>query len=95
VLITHRTSAISATTKLLVLRDGGAAMFGPTREVLNALNEANQKQLQTQQANQQANQQARAQAQAQTDAQARAAAGVPPVPAAPTTDDAATAQEQK
>ncbi|TWI64337.1 ATP-binding cassette subfamily C exporter for protease/lipase [Pseudoduganella lurida] len=96
VLITHRTSAISATTKLLVLRDGGAAMFGPTREVLNALNEANQKQLQTQQAQQQAQQQARAQAQAQAEAQARAAAGVPPVPAAPkAADDAATAQEQK
>jgi ATP-binding cassette, subfamily C, bacterial exporter for protease/lipase len=58
VLITHRTSVISATNKLLLLRDGVAAAFGPTREVLAALNDANQKALQTQQ-------QAQAQAQAQ------------------------------
>jgi ATP-binding cassette subfamily C exporter for protease/lipase len=57
VLITHRTSIIGATSKLLVLRDGTAAMFGPTNEVLKAVQESNQKQLQAQQ-------QARAQAQA-------------------------------
>jgi ATP-binding cassette subfamily C exporter for protease/lipase len=42
VLITHRTSAISATNKLLLLRDGVVNMFGNTQDVLNALNEANQ-----------------------------------------------------
>ena len=70
VLITHRTSVISVTSKLLLLRDGVAAAFGPTREVLAALNEANQKALQTQQ---QAQAQAQAQAQQQV-AQAQQAA---------------------
>ena len=49
VLITHRTSVIGVTNKLLMLRDGAVAMFGPTRDVLNALQEANQKQLHAQQ----------------------------------------------
>lgn len=66
VLITHRTNVISATNKLLVLRDGVAAMFGATQDVLNALNEQNQKIML---ANQQA-QQARAQAQQQAQVQA-------------------------
>jgi ATP-binding cassette subfamily C exporter for protease/lipase len=48
VLITHRTSAIGVTTKLLLLRDGVAEMFGPTSQVLAALQEANQKQAQAQ-----------------------------------------------
>jgi len=43
VLITHRPSAISVTTKLLVVRDGQVQLFGPTKDVLNAINEANQK----------------------------------------------------
>jgi len=46
VLITHRMSAISVTTKLLLLREGAVDVFGPTQKVLEALNEANQKQLQ-------------------------------------------------
>ncbi len=46
VLVTHRTSAIGVTSKLLLLRDGVAAMFGPTGQVLAALQEANQKQVQ-------------------------------------------------
>jgi ATP-binding cassette subfamily C exporter for protease/lipase len=50
VLITHRTSAISATNKLLLMRDGAAQMFGPTDQVLAALQQANQ---QAQQATQQ------------------------------------------
>lgn len=49
VMITHRTSAISVTNKLLLLRDGSAAMFGPTDQVLAALNENNQKLIQAQQ----------------------------------------------
>lgn len=46
VLITHRTSIISATNKLLLLQDGTAKMFGPTNQVIEAL----AKQQQTQQA---------------------------------------------
>jgi ATP-binding cassette, subfamily C, bacterial exporter for protease/lipase len=54
VLITHRTSVIVATSKLLVLRDGTVSMFGPTQQVLQALQEQTQKQLQLQQAQRQA-----------------------------------------
>lgn len=61
VLITHRPSAIGATTKLLLMRDGALQMFGPTKDVLAAMAEANQKA----QAQIQAAQQARAQAAAQ------------------------------
>jgi ATP-binding cassette subfamily C exporter for protease/lipase len=65
VLITHRTSAIAATTKLLVLRDGTVSAFGPTNQVLAALQEQQQKQLASQQAaQQQAAQQQAAQQQA-------------------------------
>ncbi|MBJ7313301.1 type I secretion system permease/ATPase [Rugamonas sp. CCM 8940] len=70
VLITHRTSVIGVTNKLLVLRDGMVAMFGPTKDVLNALQEANQ----------QANQQQQAQRAAAVAAVPKAA----PVPAATT-----------
>ena len=42
VLITHRTSIIAATTKLLLLRDGTVGMFGPTQQVLASLAQANQ-----------------------------------------------------
>ncbi|MBC7415110.1 MAG: type I secretion system permease/ATPase, partial [Herminiimonas sp.] len=61
VLITHRTSIIGTTNKLLLLRDGVAQMFGPTQDVINALN---QQQLQAQQQAQQA-QQAQQEQQAQ------------------------------
>jgi ATP-binding cassette subfamily C exporter for protease/lipase len=40
VIITHRPSAIAATTKLLLMRDGVAHMFGPREQVLKALTEA-------------------------------------------------------
>jgi ATP-binding cassette subfamily C exporter for protease/lipase len=50
VLITHRPSAIGATTKLLLMRDGNVQLFGPTKDVLAALNDANQKALAQQQA---------------------------------------------
>ncbi|SFL48961.1 type I secretion system permease/ATPase [Rugamonas rubra] len=50
VLITHRTNIISATSRLLILREGSVAAYGPTREVLAALNESNQKALAQQQA---------------------------------------------
>jgi ATP-binding cassette subfamily C exporter for protease/lipase len=42
VLITHRTSAIGVTNKLLVLRNGVAEMFGPTAKVLTDLTTAAQ-----------------------------------------------------
>lgn len=45
VLITHRTSIIGITNKLLLLRDGALQMFGPTPQVLEALNKHNQQQL--------------------------------------------------
>lgn len=48
VLITHRTSAIGVTNKLLLLRDGVVGAFGPTQQVLAALQEANQKAAQAQ-----------------------------------------------
>ena len=51
VLITHRTSAIGITNKLLLMHEGTAKMFGPTRDVMQALQEANQKQLQANQQN--------------------------------------------
>jgi ATP-binding cassette subfamily C exporter for protease/lipase len=50
VLITHRPAAISVSTKLLVLRDGAVQMFGPTNQVLQAIQEANQKMIEAQQA---------------------------------------------
>ena len=102
VLITHRTSVISVTTKLLVLRDGVVAMFGPTKDVLNALQEANQKQLQAQQQVQQQAQaqqqqaqaqQQQAQAQAQLQAQQKAAADAAEVAAATAAPSATTEQE--
>ena len=39
----RRTSIIGVTNKLLILRDGAAQAFGPTQQVLAALQEANQK----------------------------------------------------
>ena len=73
VLITHRMNIIGATNKLLLMREGQAQMFGPTEQVLGALQEANQKALAQQQAAQQAQaqQQAAQQAQAQARAQAQ------------------------
>jgi ATP-binding cassette subfamily C exporter for protease/lipase len=64
ILITHRTNVISATNKLLLLRDGVVNMFGPTQEVLKALQEQNQRAI------------AQAQAQAPAKTVAPAAAGV-------------------
>ncbi len=42
VLITHRTSVISVTNKILLLQDGVAKMFGPTDQVLAALTQQQQ-----------------------------------------------------
>lgn len=50
ILITHRTSVIGITTKLLLMREGSVHMFGPTNQVLAALQEANAKALQAAQA---------------------------------------------
>lgn len=54
VLITHRTSIISITNKLLLLRDGVSQMFGPTDQVLAALSQQAQQIQQAQLAQQQA-----------------------------------------
>ena len=43
VIMTHRTSILSVTDKILVLRDGTVQMFGPRDDVLKALAEANAK----------------------------------------------------
>nr|MBF0682412.1 type I secretion system permease/ATPase [Pseudomonas sp.] len=43
VLITHRTSIIAATNKLLLLRDGMVQLFGPTSQVLASIAQANQR----------------------------------------------------
>jgi ATP-binding cassette subfamily C exporter for protease/lipase len=65
VLITHRPSAIGSTTKLLLMNEGTIQMFGPTKDVLAALAEANQKALAAQQAAQQQHAAQHAQQQAQ------------------------------
>ena len=46
VLITHRSSVISVTNKLLLLHDGMAKLFGPTEQVLLELKKQQQKQQQ-------------------------------------------------
>jgi ATP-binding cassette, subfamily C, bacterial exporter for protease/lipase len=46
VMITHRSSTIAVTNKLLVLKDGVAHMFGLTGEVLENLSKLNQQQIQ-------------------------------------------------
>ncbi|WP_189345650.1 type I secretion system permease/ATPase [Undibacterium macrobrachii] len=62
VLITHRQSILAATSKLLLIRDGMAAAFGPRDQVLQALaqaqQQAQQQAIQMHQAAQQAAQQA-------------------------------------
>jgi ATP-binding cassette subfamily C exporter for protease/lipase len=78
VLITHRSSALGATTKLLVMNEGSVQLFGPTKDVIAAMNEANQKAL--------------AQHQAAQRAQAAAAAGQQG--AAPAAADASATTEE-
>ena len=78
VLITHRTTILSATNKLLLLRDGAAQAFGPTNDVLAALQEANKKAMLAQQG--------AAQGQAPAPAPSPAPVpgpGTPPAPTAP------------
>lgn len=50
VLITHRTSLIGVTTKLLLLREGTSQLFGPTAQVMAALQNIEQKAKQEQHA---------------------------------------------
>ena len=54
VLITHRPSVLGATTKLLVMNEGSVQLFGPTKDVIAAMNEATQKAIAQQQAAQRA-----------------------------------------
>lgn len=49
VVITHRTRILSATTKLLLLQDGMAKLFGPTDQVMAALTEQHKQQQAAQQ----------------------------------------------
>jgi ATP-binding cassette subfamily C exporter for protease/lipase len=76
VMITHRPNVVQVTTKLLLMRDGTVHMFGPTNQVLAALQEATKKAMEAQAAAQaQVNQaQAAAQAAAQRAAEAAQAA---------------------
>jgi ATP-binding cassette subfamily C exporter for protease/lipase len=74
VLITHRTTVLGVTNKLLLMRDGTAQAFGPTSDVLGALQEANKQAMLAQQQAQQAAAQAQAAAQQQAAAQAAAQA---------------------
>jgi ATP-binding cassette subfamily C exporter for protease/lipase len=70
IIITHRTTAIGVTNKLLLMRDGVGQMFGPSDQVIAALKDANEKATQ-------------AQLQAQLQAQARAAQQQAPQAALP------------
>jgi len=58
VLITHRTSIISVTTKLLLLQDGMAKLFGPTNQIIEALAKQQQQAQQALLAQQEAQKQA-------------------------------------
>ncbi len=73
ILITHRPSAISVTTKLLLMREGQVHMFGPTAKVLAALQEQQK--------------QAALTNQAAAKPQAPSAPPAPAAPAAPATTD--------
>jgi ATP-binding cassette subfamily C exporter for protease/lipase len=69
ILITHRTSVLGVTNKLLLVQDGSPQMFGPSQQVLMALAQAQQQQQQqAQQAQLAAQQQAQQQAAAQAEA---------------------------
>ncbi|MEW7849694.1 type I secretion system permease/ATPase [Massilia aurea] len=45
ILITHRPSILGATTKLLVMKEGSVQAFGPTQQVMAAIQDANKKAL--------------------------------------------------
>jgi len=85
VLITHRTSAIGITNKLLLLRDGAVELFGPTKQVLQALQEKNQKQMSAQ---------AQAQPPQPPHSPAQGQAQPPTPPASPAPPTSVSAQEQ-
>jgi ATP-binding cassette subfamily C exporter for protease/lipase len=55
VLITHRPSILGATNKLLVLKEGSVQAFGPTQQVMAAIQEANKKAIEAAQAARAAN----------------------------------------
>jgi len=78
IIITHRTTAIGVTNKLLLMRDGVGQMFGPSDQVIAALKEANEKAAQAQL---QAQAQARAAQQAALEQNAQAAAEQPVIAA--------------
>jgi ATP-binding cassette subfamily C exporter for protease/lipase len=68
VLVTHRTSVLGVTNKLLLVQDGSPQLFGPSQQVLMALAQSQQQaQQQAQQAQLAAQQQAQQQAAAQAE----------------------------
>ena len=69
VLITHRPSILGATTKLLVMKEGSVQAFGPTQQVMTAIQDANKKALEA--------------AQQRTAEQGAGVPGVPGAPGAP------------
>lgn len=73
VMITHRPNVVQVTTKLLLMRDGAVHMFGPTNQVLAALQDATKKAMEAQAAAQAQAAQAQAAAQAAQAAAQRAA----------------------
>jgi ATP-binding cassette subfamily C exporter for protease/lipase len=75
VMITHRPNVINVTTKLLLMRDGTVNMFGPTPQVMNALQEAGKKAMEAQAQAQAAAQRAAQAAHGQAHAQAAATTG--------------------
>ena len=83
ILITHRTSVISVTNKLLLLREGVGEMYGPTNQVLAALQEKAQKQIQANQAAAAQRQQAAPQPQPPQSQPAQAAPESAPTASAP------------
>jgi ATP-binding cassette subfamily C exporter for protease/lipase len=50
VVVTHRPNVLSVTTKLLLMRDGTLQMFGPTKQVMAALQEAGKRVMEAQNA---------------------------------------------
>jgi ATP-binding cassette subfamily C exporter for protease/lipase len=95
VLITHRTNVLGATSKLLLMRDGAAQMFGPTGDVLAALQQQNQQAQQAAQQAQQAAQQAHQQAMARQAAHQQAPVATTAAATTAATTTAATTEQGK
>lgn len=93
VLITHRPSILGATTKLLVLKEGTVQAFGPTQQVMAAIQDANKKAIEAaqQRAAEQGAEKPRTSRYAVPERLATDPAGAPPATTPPTTAPAAPA----